>query len=143
MKKKKSIIIAVVIIVIIILLLIGISVITNKNKPKPMEVKDPLIGEWIAYKQEVYKEGKFLTTIELDGKSVEIKKGNKINICYTENEEKTCEEVGYTYDGEIMNIEDNGLYLKGDVKVNLEEDAISFSSTLDTVESILYFFKMQ
>lgn len=123
---------------IIAIILLGILIWIGT---RDLEVED-LYGSWNGYKLEAYKDNKSEETLDKTGYLIQIFDKTKLKLCYTKDTVVKCEEVGYSYNDNYINIDENNLYMSGKFKVDVKSNILMITDVLsDDYKTVFYFYK--
>lgn len=136
-KKKIIILIGIIVILCILIFTVILTILINRDDLS----SSPLYGKWMATSSEIFENGLIVYLDEIiEDKYIIISKSN-IKICYIENNKEDCKKVKYTYNDNVMSIEENDMYLSGKEVIYLNDDNLSMKYTIqgDNNYSIIHF----
>lgn len=137
---KKKILIILLILIIVLIILVTSLLLFNKVQITTKSI----YGTWNSQKIDGIRDGKTVYSKKWDNYTIEILKDNKIKLCYYLDNKKACKDTIYTYENNILSIENNEFYLKGDYEVSFPSNNVlklryNYS---EGQEDILYFIKV-
>jgi len=147
---NKKVMILRVLLIIIVIMIIGLSVLyifkdkiysTDGTQNDVADNSDNvydngIYGKWFAQYNEIFQNGEVIVKDDIANKILKINDSD-VDICYSIGYDILCDNYNYSYDNNILVVDDTGLYLSGKNTVEFKDDYMIISKEVEGTEDLV------
>lgn len=143
-KKKERVLLISLIIIIVLIMLLVILYYVKKDKVNGINYYIPS-GNWYYYYTELYNTENQISSYisDIDDGYIYVTDSGELNVCYKESDEYVCSKYNYTFEKNVITVEENDTFFSGKMEMSSDEENIIFKNVYDDGWYVLLYLRKE